>query len=73
MEEEKQPSLRPFTEKSRQELFAKDLPLTHQDDRCPTEDYFIQEYKDGRIHLVHFDIYSRKFTLVKALTQAFRK
>lgn len=64
--EEKEARL-PGTDMTKQDFFAKGLPFTYQDARCPTEEYFIQEYKDGQIHFVHFDIYTRKFTLVKVL------
>ena len=68
--EEREARLRPATDKVVQDLFAKGLPLTYHDDRCLAEDHFIQEYEDGRIHLVSFDIDSRKVTVIKDLTHA---
>jgi hypothetical protein len=59
--------LRQAGDQVRRDFFTKGLPLTYQDDRCPTEDYFIQEYVDGRVNLVHFAIYTGKFTLIKNL------
>jgi hypothetical protein len=68
--EEREARLRPATDKVVRDLFAKGLPLTYQDDRCLAEDHFIQEYEDGRVHLVSFDIYSRKAIVIKDLTRA---
>jgi hypothetical protein len=59
--------LRQAGDQVRRDFFEKGMPLTYQDERCPTEDYFILEYDDGRIHLVHFEIYTGKFTLIKNL------
>jgi hypothetical protein len=59
--------LRKAGDQARRDFFEKNAPLTYQDERCPTEDYFIQEYADGRIHLMHFEIFTGKFTLIKNL------
>ncbi len=59
--------LRKAGDQVRRDFFERGGPLTYQDERCPTEDYFIQEYEDGRIHLMHFEIYTGKFTLIKNL------
>ena len=55
-------------DKLKKELFSKGLPITYQDARCPTEDHFIREYEDGRIHLAVFDADNRVFIFVKDIT-----
>jgi hypothetical protein len=50
------------------ELFAKGLPLTYQDDCCPTNDFFIREYEDGTTFLAVFDRDKLEFIPVSQLT-----
>ena len=61
--------LRKAGDQVRRDFFERGGPLTYQDERCPTEDYFIQEYEDGRVHLMHFEIFTGKFTLIKNLAE----
>lgn len=68
--EEREARLEPVTDQVARDLFAKGLPLTYRDERCPTDDHFIQEYEDGRIHLVLFDMHTRQTKLVKVLKDA---
>lgn len=51
----------------KKEIFAKGLPLTYRDERCPTLDHFIREYEDGRIHLALFDAKKQAFLFVRDL------
>jgi hypothetical protein len=68
--EQRAARLQRVTDQVKQATFAKGLPLVYQDERCPTEDHFIHEYEDGRTYLMILDIDSRKYTLVKDLTNA---
>lgn len=52
----------------KKEIFAKGLPLTYQDNRCPTPDHFIREYEDGRVHLAIFDHEKEEFRFMKDIT-----
>ena len=54
----------------KKEIFAKGLPLTYQDERCPSEDHFIREYEDGRLHLAVLDRVKQVFVFVKDLSHA---
>ena len=69
-EKEEEARLQAATDKVIKDLYAKGLPMVFQDDRCPTEYHFIQEYEDGRTYLVLFDIPSRDYIFVKDLTNA---
>lgn len=51
----------------RRELFAKGLPITYQDERCPTDAYFIQEFEGGTTFLAFFDLYKREFFTIRQL------
>jgi hypothetical protein len=63
--DEHEKRLRPVTEKVRAELFARGMPVTFQDERCPTGDHFVQEFQDGRVRLVLFDIMTKEYAFVK--------
>ena len=52
----------------RKEFFAKGLPITYQDERCPTADYFIQEYEGGTSFLAFLDVDRHKFIPVRQLS-----
>jgi len=54
----------------KKEIFAKGLPLTYQDERCPSEDHFIREYEDGGLHLAVLDRVKQVFVFVKDLSHA---
>ena len=62
--------MQPRLDELKKELYAKGLPITYQDERCPTEDHYIREYEDGRVHLVVLDVDNNKFVLVKDLSNA---
>jgi hypothetical protein len=62
--------LQPVTDQVKADIFAHGLPLVYQDERCPTDDYFIHEYEDGRIYLMLLKDGTREFELVKDLTNA---
>ena len=66
--EEMQERFRNRLEELQKEVFDKGLPITYQDGRCPTDDHFIREYADGRLHLTLFDGEKREFAFVKDLT-----
>ena len=69
-DKEEEERLQAVTEKLKKEIYAKGLPIVYQDDRCPTESHFIQEYEDGRLHLVLLDIPNRNYIFVKDLKNA---
>jgi hypothetical protein len=58
------------TAKAVQKAFDQGLPIPYQDERCPTENHFIHEYKDGRQLLVLLDVETQKVKVVKDLTNA---
>ena len=66
--EEAEQRLQPRLEELKKELFAKGLPITYQDERCPTEDHYIQEYADGSVHLAVFDEETKEFKFVKDIS-----
>lgn len=68
--EELEEHLKSATEKIIQETFDKDLPISYQDERCPTPAHYIHEYKDGRTQLVLFNSNTRESTVVKELSNA---
>ena len=47
-QEELDNHLRPTVERVVAETFALGLPVSYQDERCPTNLHFIHEYEDGR-------------------------
>jgi hypothetical protein len=68
--EERPARLQPATDQVKKDIFAAGLPLVYQDDRCPTDSYFIHEYEDGRTYLMLMDIDNRTFTFITDLTNA---
>ena len=54
--EEEKERLQAVTGRLKKEIYAKGLPILYQDDRCPTDYHFIQEYQDGKTYLVKFDL-----------------
>ncbi|HMG68067.1 MAG TPA: hypothetical protein VK588_10285 [Chitinophagaceae bacterium] len=66
-DEEEEERLQAVTDRLRQEIYAKGLPIVYQDDRCPTDNHYIERYEDGRTALVLFDINTRKYIPVKEL------
>ena len=69
-EKEEGTKLQAAMDRLKKEIYAKGLPIVYQDERCPTDDHYIEAYEDGRIHLVFFDIPTRKYIFVKELTNA---
>ena len=57
--------LQPATDQVKADIFAHGLPLVYQDERCPTDDYFIHEYEDGRVYLMLMKDGTREFELVR--------
>lgn len=55
-------------EELKKKIYAKGLPIVYKDERCPTKHHYIEEYEDGRIHLVLFEVPTRKYIFVKDLT-----
>ena len=51
----------------RKELFAKGLPITYQDERCPTDDHFIREFEGGTAFLAFFDVDKHEFIPIRQL------
>jgi len=66
--EEAEQRLQPRLEELKKELFDNGLPITYQDARCPTEDHYVQEYEDGRVHLAVLDEETREFKFVKDIS-----
>ena len=62
--------LQPATDQVKATIFAHGLPLVYQDERCPTDDYFIHEYEDGRVYLMLLKDGTREFEQIKDLTNA---
>jgi len=69
-EKEEETRLQGTMDRLKKEIYANGLPIIYQDERCPSEDHYIEAYEDGRIHLVLFDIPTRKYIFVKDLTNA---
>jgi len=67
-EEEMNRRMKQRLDELKNEIFEKGLPLTYQDDRCPTPCHYIREYKDGRIHLAEFDPDKMEFKFVRDIT-----
>lgn len=52
----------------RQELFDQGLPISYIDGACcESETHFVNEYADGRKHLIQFNVYTRKEIVVRHL------
>lgn len=68
--EEMEIRLTPALIKLKEELFSKGLPLTYQDDRCPTEDHYVQEYEDGTCFLALLIEESVAFITLHKLTKS---
>jgi hypothetical protein len=68
--QERQIRLGEVTARAVQKAFDHDLPIPYQDERCPTENHFIHEYKDGRQLLVLLDVETMESKVIKDLTNA---
>jgi len=66
-EEEIEERFRHRLEGLKNEIFAKGLPLTYQDERCSTPDFFIREYEDGRTFLAILDRDKLEFDSIRRL------
>ncbi|MDJ1480586.1 hypothetical protein QNI16_08825 [Cytophagaceae bacterium YF14B1] len=52
----------------KEELFEKGLPVSYIDTTCcESEFHFVNEYADGSKRLIHFNIYTRKESVVRVL------
>ncbi|HVU54229.1 MAG TPA: hypothetical protein VHD83_04200 [Puia sp.] len=43
---------------------GKGIPITYRDERCPTDEYFIQEYEDGTTYLAFYEITKKEILLI---------
>lgn len=68
--QEAQERLQAVADQVKRDLYAKGLPISYQDERCPTKDHYIHEYEDGRTVLVKLDIPGYKYIPVKELPKA---
>ena len=68
--EEEKERLQAVTERLKKEIYAKGLPMVYQDDRCPTDYHFIEQYQDDKTHLVKFDLWGMKYNRIKRLPKA---
>jgi len=66
-QEELDNHLRPTVERVVAETFALGLPVSYQDERCPTDAHFIHEYGDGKQFLVLLDEVAMTHTVIRQL------
>lgn len=48
----------------KKKVLGKGLPITYRDERCPTDEYFIQEYEDGTTYLAFLEINKNEIMLI---------